>query len=97
MSVEQLLENGGIITLHDEEGKSHDFEILTVLERDEELYLVLGLVGDENEAEEELPVYVFLAEEDGDEIHLTPVEDEETLQEIEEFLSDIADDEDDEQ
>ena len=73
-----------ILTLVDEEGNEHEFEVVDSLEEGEQRYLALIPVMTEEELEEddgELVVLRATAGEDGEE-YLEPIEDEEEFNRI---------------
>ncbi len=78
------------ITLIDEEGTEHDFEILDVIENDKGIFYALFPVFDtpEEQLESSGEYYIFeVVEDNGDEV-LTEVEDEDLLDALaEEFES----------
>lgn len=70
-------ETGEIITLVDEEGEEHDFELLDVLEVDGAEYAILLPLAQEEEAEvAEVIILKYAQDEEGNEILVDP-EDEE--------------------
>ena len=77
-----------LITLIDDEGKEHEFEILDVIENDGRLFYALLPTFEDPTAsiESEGTYYIFEAiEEDGEE-QLAEVEDEELLDSLQKFL-----------
>ena len=87
-SEEELSDN--IITLTDEDGKESNFELLDLVELDNEEYVVLLPVDDE-ESEEPGEVVILKVEdtdEDSEEESYVSVEDEETLTKVFEIFKD---------
>ena len=76
--------NPDVITVSDENGKQHTFEVLDAIETDEERYIALLPVYDDPtnilEGDGELIILKVL-EEDGEEI-LAPIEDDSEFDEI---------------
>jgi uncharacterized protein YrzB (UPF0473 family) len=70
-----MAEETEVITLVDEDGKEHDFEILEILEVDGYEYAILLPVQEDEEAVEAI-ILKFSQDEDGNEILIDP-EDEE--------------------
>ncbi|RJX21318.1 MAG: DUF1292 domain-containing protein [Ammonifex sp.] len=70
-----MAEETEVITLVDEDGKEHDFEILEILEVDGYEYAIL-LPAQEDEEAVEAIILKFSQDEDGNEILIDP-EDEE--------------------
>lgn len=73
-----------ILTLVDEEGNEHEFEVVDTLEEDEQRYLALVPVMTEEELEQddgELVILRATAGEEDDE-YLEPIEDEEEFNRI---------------
>ena len=75
-----------IFTLTDEEtGEEKDFELLARATIDEQLYFAL-IPADEEECEE----YVILSvAEDGDDIILSSIEDDDEFEKVEEYFNDL--------
>jgi len=69
-------ETGEIITLVDEEGEEHDFELLDVLEVDGAEFAVLLPLGQDEEEMAEVVILKYSQDEEGNEILVDP-EDEE--------------------
>lgn len=89
-SEEELSDN--IITLTDEEGKEYNFELLDLVELDNEEYVVLLPVDDE-ESEEPGEVVILKVEDSDDDSDeetesYVSVEDEETLTKVFEMFKD---------
>lgn len=72
------------ITLEDEEGNAHDFEVYEVLEVDDVRYALL-IPADMDEEEEGVALFRFDIDEDGEEV-LTSVEDDDEWDRVEAFL-----------
>lgn len=70
-----------LIMLVDEEGEEHPFEMIFVVEVDEKAYAVLGSLE-----EEDLTVIMELVGDDEEELELHPIEDEEELERVIEFV-----------
>lgn len=88
------------VTLEDEEGNSHEFEVYDVLEVDDTRYALLIPVNPEEGEEETAYLFRFDVDEDGEEV-LTSVEDDDEWDRVEAFLEardddyvDLDDDED---
>ena len=81
-SEEELSDN--IITLTDEDGKESNFELLDLVELDDEEYVVLLPVAEEGEEEEGEVVILKLedTDEDSDEESYVGVDDEEILNKV---------------
>ena len=75
-----------VFTLTDEEtGEEKDFELLARATIDEKLYFAL-VPADDEEAEE----YVILeVEEDGDDLILSSIEDDDVFDKVEEYFNDL--------
>lgn len=82
---EEELEESPIFTLTDEEtGEEKDFELLARAEIDGNIYFALV------PAEEESDEYVILkAHEDGDDIILESVDDDDEFEKVEEYFNDL--------
>jgi uncharacterized protein YrzB (UPF0473 family) len=70
-----MAEETEVITLVDEDGKEHDFEILEILEVDGYEYAIL-LPAQEEEESVEAIILKFSQDEDGNEILIDPEDDE---------------------
>ena len=83
---EEELEESPIFTLTDEEtGEEKDFELLARATIDEKLYFAL-IPADEEECEE----YVILSvSEDGDDILLSSIDDDDEFEKVEEYFNDL--------
>jgi len=85
------------IFIKDEDGQSHEFEVIMYLEPDgskHKYVLLLPVDGEEGEDYEE-EVVAFRYTEEGDELQLSPLESDEEWQLVEEtFLALYGDDED---
>ncbi len=80
------LEESPVFTLTDEEtGEEKDFELLAKATIDEKLYFAL-VPADEEEAEE----YVILSvTEDGDDLILSSIDDDDEFDKVEEYFNDL--------
>ena len=85
-NVNEELDEAPVFTLTDEEtGEELDFELLAKATIDDKDYFALVPAGDE-EAEE----YVILAvEEDGDDLLLSNIEDDDEFDKVEEYFNDL--------
>ena len=92
-SEEELSDN--IITLTDEDGKESNFELLDLVELDDEEYVVLLPVTEEGEEEEGEVVILKLedTDEDSEEESYVGVEDEEILNKVFEIFKEKYKDE----
>ena len=92
-SEEELSDN--IITLTDEDGKESNFELLDLVELDDEEYVVLLPVAEEGEEEEGEVVILKLedTDEDWDEESYVGVDDEEILNKVFEIFKEKYKDE----
>ena len=84
MDNEDLEELDNIVTLNDEDGNEVQFEFLDLVELDDEQYVVLLPVADENE-EDEGEVVILKVEdvdEESDEESYVSVDDEEILMKV---------------
>ena len=88
----------GIVELTDEEGVTSQFEYLTTIEYEGELYVVLMLLDDEEQDDEEGEVLILKIEKDpetGEDIYVS-IDDEEVSQAVfDQFLA-MMDEEEDE-
>ena len=74
-----------VFTLTDEDGNDEDFELLAEAEIEGKLYYALAAANDEN-AEE----YVILSvTEDGDELFLETIEDDDEFEKVEDYFNDL--------
>lgn len=73
------------ITLEDEEGNAHDFEVYDVVEIDDTRYALLIPADPEEDEEETAYLFRFDVDEDGEEV-LTSVEDDDEWDRVEAFL-----------
>ena len=82
---EEMLEGADLLTLVDEDGQEHEFEIIDSVEQDGEEYLALVPVmeDDDPEAEDsgELVILKVAKEDDGEEV-LEAIEDDEEFDRI---------------
>ena len=77
------LENYGIAVLTDEEGNEIEVEKIAIVPFEEKLYAVLTpVLGEDEEAEEEIEIAIFEIEDVEGEVSLTLVDDEDTCGEI---------------
>lgn len=85
-NVNEEFEEAPVFTLTDEEtGEEMDFELLAKAELDEQLYFALVPAGDE-ESEE----YVILrVTEDGEDLILESIEDDDEFDKVEEYFNDL--------
>ena len=81
---ENMEEVDNIVTLNDEDGKEVKFEFLDLVELDDEEYVVLLPIAEDEETEDGEVVILKLedTEEDSDEESYVSVEDEETLMKV---------------
>ena len=83
-----------ILTLEDEEGREHRFEVIDTLEKTDSTYYALIPVFDhpEDSLEDDGELVILKSEMDGDEEFLALIEDEEEFSEIsQEFMSRLED------
>ena len=78
------------ITLVDEEGKEHDFEIEAILEVDENKYAVLVPMDEEYADANEAVIMRFALDEDGEEV-LCDIENDEEWDKVADAYDDIVD------
>ncbi len=82
-----------IVSVIDEEGEEHIFEELDTLEIDDNEYVALLPVYDDEVTDEDGELIILKRNYDGDEIYLEPIEDEDEFMKIgrmfEDRLSDI--------
>jgi len=79
-----------IIYIPDEEGNEEEFEVIMKFELDgdgRKYIMVVPVNGGEGDEEGEEEVYAFRYEEDGDELNLYTIEDEEEWQIVEETFN----------
>ncbi|MGN7453276.1 DUF1292 domain-containing protein [Paenibacillus pasadenensis] len=79
-----------IIYIPDEEGNEEEFEVIMKFEvdgSDQKYMMVVPLSAEEGEDEEEDEVYAFRYEEDGDDLKLYTIEDEEEWSMVEETFN----------
>ncbi|ALS27049.1 DUF1292 domain-containing protein [Paenibacillus cisolokensis] len=87
-----------IIYIPDEDGNEEEFEVIMKFEVDgsDKKYMMVVPIGDGDEDAEEDEVYAFRYEEDGDDLKLYTIEDEEEWNMVEEtfntLLSELEDD-----
>ena len=88
----------GIIELTDEDGVTTQFEYLTTIEHEGELYVVLMVLDDENQDDEEGEVLILKIEKDpdsGEDIYVTVDDDDISQAVFNQFLA-MMDEEDEE-
>ena len=74
-----------VFTLTDEEtGEQTDFELLARAEIDDKLYFALVPVDEETEE-----YYIFSVQEDGDDILLEGIEDDDEFEKVEDYFNDL--------
>ena len=74
-----------VFTLTDEEtGEQKDFELLARAEIDDKLYFALVPVDEETEE-----YYIFSVQEDGDDILLEGIEDDDEFEKVEDYFNDL--------
>ena len=79
-----------ILSLVDEDGVEHEFEVVDTLDKDDNTYLALIPVVDENnigDADGEL-VILKVIEEDGEEF-LIAIEDDDEFEKVEDYFNDL--------
>lgn len=91
------LEEPEIIYIPDEEGNEEEFEVIMKFEVDgsEQKYMMVVPVNAEDDETDE--VYAFRYEEDGDDLKLYTIEDEEEWNMVEETFNTLLSEMDDEQ
>ena len=73
-----------VFTLTDEEGNEEEFELLAEAEIDGKLYYALATIAEETEE------YVILAvTEDGDELFLETIDDDDEFEKVEDYFNDL--------
>lgn len=78
--------SANLITLVDDEGKTHEFELLDAIETDDGRYVALLPYIDDPEAEEESEYYILQVVENNGEEELTEIEDDELLDNLAEIF-----------
>ncbi|KPV56786.1 hypothetical protein QJ48_25815 [Paenibacillus sp. A3] len=93
---EQLQEEPEIIYIPDEEGNEEEFEVIMHFKVDgsDKKYMMVVPVDADEESDE---VYAFRYEEDGDDLQLYTIEDEEEWNIVEETFNTLMDQYDDEE
>ncbi|MBU7319634.1 DUF1292 domain-containing protein [Paenibacillus oleatilyticus] len=93
---EQLQEEPEIIYIPDEEGNEEEFEVIMKFDVDgsDKKYMMVVPVDADEESDE---VYAFRYEEDGDDLQLYTIEDEEEWNIVEETFNTLMDQYDDEE
>ena len=82
---EEELEEVSVFTLTDEEtGEEKDFELLARAEIEDKLYFALVPVDEESEE-----YYIFSVREDGDDILLEGIEDDDEFEKVEDYFNDL--------
>lgn len=92
-----MSEENNLITLVDEEGEEHRFNLLNVVELDGAKYAVM--VPEEevaNEDEEEAVIFRIETDEDGEEV-LVDIEDDEEFAKVCDYLDEVMYEEDEEE
>jgi len=81
---EEMLEGADLLTLVDEDGQEHEFEIIDSVEHDggEYVALVPVMEDDDPEAEDSGELIILKVAQDGDEEVLEAVEDDEEFEKI---------------
>ena len=91
--LKNMEDRNDIVVLYDDEGKEFQFEILDIIEYNDDEYAV-GLPADTPEDEEESTVFIMkIVHENDDEDILEPVKDEEELNAVFEIFKEHMDDE----
>lgn len=83
------------ITLIDEEGNEHRFNLVNVLEMDGQKYAVMVPEQQTNETEEEVFIFRMETDEDGEEV-LVDIEDDEEFNRVCELLDELEDEDEEE-
>lgn len=87
-------EAGEIITLVDEEGEEHDFELLDILEVDGAAYAILFPLGQDEAEVAEVIILKYSQDEEGNEILVDPEDEEwEKVADLWEEMQELGDDE----
>lgn len=101
---QHLQDEAEIIYIPDDEGNEEAFEVIMrfdVEDGTDRKYLMVVPAEDDGSEDEEQEVYAFRYEEDGDEIRLYPIEDEQEWDMVEEtfntLMSELGDAEEDAQ
>ncbi|MBO5879448.1 MAG: DUF1292 domain-containing protein [Clostridia bacterium] len=82
---EEELEEVEVFTLTDEEtGEKKDFELIAEAEMDGNVYYALVPVDEETEE-----YYIFRVTEDGDDILLEGIEDDDEFEKVEDYFNDL--------
>jgi len=91
-------ETTDLVTLVDEEGNEHQFELIDIIEVDERRYAIMTPAEGEGDEEAEEEAYIFRLEtdENGDEI-LVDVEDEEEFNRVCAVLEEMDEETDEEE
>ena len=89
-------ETTDLVTLVDEEGNEHQFELIDVIEVDERRYAIMTPVEEDDSAEEgEAYIFRLETDENGEEI-LVDVDDEDEFDRVCAALDELDEDSDDE-
>lgn len=78
--------NANLITLIDDEGKTHEFELLDAIETDDGRYVALLPYIENAAGEEESEYYILQVVESNGEEELTEIEDDELLDTLAEIF-----------
>jgi len=90
---EKMPQEINTLTLVDEDGEEHEFEILNTIEIDDQRYAVLAPLNEEEQDDEGSAVLLKVeVDEDGEE-YLTDIADEEEFQMVVEALEALAEEE----
>ncbi|HYH04518.1 MAG TPA: DUF1292 domain-containing protein [Bacillota bacterium] len=88
-------EMNNIITLVDEEGQEHRFDLLNIVELDEARYAVMipeGTDVENSEEEEEAVIFRIETDEEGEEV-LVDIEDDEEFERVCDYLDQMMEEE----
>lgn len=89
-----MSEENNVITLVDEEGKEHRFDLLNIVELDEVRYAVMIPEGTEleNEEDEEAVIFRIETDDEGEEV-LVDIEDDEEFERVCDYLDQMMEEE----
>ena len=90
--VEDMPEQDDVVTLVDEDGAEHDFNVIDVIEVDDCEYVVLEPAGEESG---EAIILKFVQDEEGNDL-LVDIEDDEEWEKVADAWGELNDEEDDE-
>ncbi|MFD2670394.1 DUF1292 domain-containing protein [Marinicrinis sediminis] len=90
-------ENPEVIIIPDEEGNENEFEVIMKFEVDGSEKTYMMVVPVESEQDEEAEVFAFRYEEDGDDLKLFTIDDEEEWDIVEETFNTLMDEFDQEE